>query len=375
MFTVTEVFTEKSLKSLSQAQVQQLARDASPEHSGSSTHLASKFKYGLCQIYGYSGVARDVVAGLDNLFDVLFEGREYSGASSDILMKKQLKSSEYERFYQKYYAIAGTVVAVALANTALLSKAQTILGVCYILGIGVVENDIEAVRLYQLAAMQGNAVAQCNLGGCYSNGVGGLVKNEEETVRLYQLAADQGNALAQNNLGICYATGFGGLVKNAEEMVRLLQLAAAQRNALAQYNLGICYANGICGLIKDEVAAVRLLKLAAAQGHLKAIAALERFDSQRHAVTAEFRSALAANAGSADVKNPSKRMKVAVVPEASGAASAAAPISVSSREAAPLLMSLDALVAVAVVKWKSFVDDVVGIEDEGKPSLTLRGKE
>ena len=32
----------------------------------------------------------------------------------------------------------------------------------------------------------------------------GVIKDLEEAARLYRLAADQGNAVAQNNLGFCY---------------------------------------------------------------------------------------------------------------------------------------------------------------------------
>jgi TPR repeat protein len=37
----------------------------------------------------------------------------------------------------------------------------------------------------------------------------GVPQDDVEAVRLYRLAADQGNAGAQNNLGYSYANGFG----------------------------------------------------------------------------------------------------------------------------------------------------------------------
>ena len=63
------------------------------------------------------------------------------------------------------------------------------------------------VHLYWLAADQGHAQAQCNLGWCYDKGSG--AKDSQEAVRLYCLAADQGNAWAQFNLGWCYQNGCG----------------------------------------------------------------------------------------------------------------------------------------------------------------------
>ena len=50
------------------------------------------------------------------------------------------------------------------------------------------------MRLYRLAADQGDATGQCSLGVCYEHGKGGLAKDEKEAVRLFRLAADQGDA-------------------------------------------------------------------------------------------------------------------------------------------------------------------------------------
>ena len=60
------------------------------------------------------------------------------------------------------------------------------------------------MRWYRLAAEQGDATAQSNLGVMYGNGRG-VLKNEAEAVRWYRLAAEQGDATAQFNLGFMYA--------------------------------------------------------------------------------------------------------------------------------------------------------------------------
>jgi TPR repeat protein len=95
------------------------------------------------------------------------------------------------------------------------------------------KNDNEAVRLFRLAADQGNALGQANLGIMYAQGRGGLAKDDKEAVRLYRLAADQGDALAQANLGSMYEQGRGGLTKDNGEALRLYRLAAAQGNEFA----------------------------------------------------------------------------------------------------------------------------------------------
>ena len=64
------------------------------------------------------------------------------------------------------------------------------------------------LKWYRLAADQGNADAQNNLGAMYDNGQG-VPQNYAEAVKWFRLAADQGHAIAQNNLGLMYAKGQG----------------------------------------------------------------------------------------------------------------------------------------------------------------------
>ena len=55
--------------------------------------------------------------------------------------------------------------------------------------------------LHRLAAEQGYASAQSNLGNMYGKGTG-VPQDHAEAVRLFWLASDQGNAMAQVNLGM-----------------------------------------------------------------------------------------------------------------------------------------------------------------------------
>ena len=58
---------------------------------------------------------------------------------------------------------------------------------------GVSEDDVEAVRWYRMAAEQGDANAQFNLGVMYDNGEG-VSEDDVEAVRWWRLAAEQGHA-------------------------------------------------------------------------------------------------------------------------------------------------------------------------------------
>ena len=75
-------------------------------------------------------------------------------------------------------------------------------------GNGVPQDDAEAVRWYRLAAAQGVADAQFNLGNQYRTGEG-VPQDDAEAVKWYRLAAEQGDAEAQNNLGVSYTVGKG----------------------------------------------------------------------------------------------------------------------------------------------------------------------
>ena len=75
-------------------------------------------------------------------------------------------------------------------------------------GRGVLQDHAEAVKWWKLAAAQGDASAQYNLGVRYDDGRG-VVQDYAEAVKWYRLAAAQGYALAQYNLGLMYGTGRG----------------------------------------------------------------------------------------------------------------------------------------------------------------------
>jgi TPR repeat protein len=98
------------------------------------------------------------------------------------------------------------------------------------------------------------------------------VKDEAEAARLFRLAADQGVAAAQSDLGLMYYSG-EGVVKDLAQAARLFGLAADQGLADGQYNLGLLYFEGK-GVAKDEAEAARLFGLAADQGLAQAQHAL-----------------------------------------------------------------------------------------------------
>ena len=84
-------------------------------------------------------------------------------------------------------------------------------------GEGVPQNDAEAVNWYRLAAEQGDAVAQYNLGGMYADGEG----ISEVYVLGYawlNLAAAQGDELANENENNLRARMTAEQIARAEEL-------------------------------------------------------------------------------------------------------------------------------------------------------------
>ena len=92
------------------------------------------------------------------------------------------------------------------ATTALIKKAiegdasaQWRLGFMYANEIGVVKDEVEAVKWYRKAADQGDARAQVFLGYMYENGKG-TVKDEVTAYKWYLLAGAQGEEFAKEKI-------------------------------------------------------------------------------------------------------------------------------------------------------------------------------
>ena len=86
--------------------------------------------------------------------------------------------------------------------------AQYNLGLLFRKGRGVPQDDVQARKWYDKAAVQGHAKAQYNLGTLYFNGEG-VPKDYQQALRWFRLAADQGEAIAQTKIAIMYEDGQG----------------------------------------------------------------------------------------------------------------------------------------------------------------------
>ena len=130
--------------------------------------------------------------------------------------EKAYKRGDYATAYQEWLPFAAQGHAGAQANP----------GAMHAEGIGVPQDDAEAVKWFRKAAEQGDAGAQFNLGAIHANG-DGVPQDDAEAAKWFRKAAEQGDADAQTNLGLRYANGVGV----PEDYVRAfawLNLAAAE---------------------------------------------------------------------------------------------------------------------------------------------------
>ena len=134
-------------------------------------------------------------------------------------------------------------------------------------GLGVPENGVRAFAWYRLAAEQGNAMAQNNLGLMYEKG-SGVPQDYVQAFVWYRRAAEQGNPMAQSNVGFMYERGVG-VLKDYVQAVAWYRKAAEQGNATAQNYLGNMYSWGH-GVPQDLAEAANWWRKAAGQGNADA---------------------------------------------------------------------------------------------------------
>jgi TPR repeat protein len=94
------------------------------------------------------------------------------------------------------------------------ATAEYSIGLMYVRGHGVSQDDAEAVKWYRRAAGQGLASAQNNLGFMYEKGRG-VPQDHVEAEKWYRKAAEQGHADAQHNLGLMRQKGQSAARKRA----------------------------------------------------------------------------------------------------------------------------------------------------------------
>jgi hypothetical protein len=126
---------------------------------------------------------------------------------------------------------------LATAGAALgCAHSKGALGLCYVGGFGVAEDEARGLALGRESEAAGSCFGQLVVGRCYRWGCGGVAQDDAEAVRLYSLAAEQGHATAQHNLGLMFECGTG-VAQDRAEAIRWYRLSAAQGYARAKTSL------------------------------------------------------------------------------------------------------------------------------------------
>jgi len=152
--------------------------------------------------------------------------------------------------------------------------AQYDLGLCYSEGLVVAKDKKEALKWYTKSAEQGYSWAQSDLGTRYTLGLG-VAKDEKEALKWYKKVAEQEatpttpaqsfkGTYEQNYLGDYYS-----FTKDFKEAVKWYTKAAEQGDIQAQNNLGSLYYKGE-GVTQDYKEAVKWYTKAAEQGSVEA---------------------------------------------------------------------------------------------------------
>eukprot|EP00475_Leptophrys_vorax_P007579 TRINITY_DN147_c0_g1_i1.p1 TRINITY_DN147_c0_g1~~TRINITY_DN147_c0_g1_i1.p1 ORF type:complete len:344 (-),score=98.34 TRINITY_DN147_c0_g1_i1:1201-2232(-) len=141
-------------------------------------------------------------------------------------------------------------------------EAQFTLAFAFDQGDGVEVNTNEALRFYTLAAQNGNASAQNNLGVLYATGHKNRIqKNTKMAYRWYKAAAENGSAVGQFHVSLLSLTEESGFKPNREYSYQMLKRSARQHYTMAQAMLGTAYLEGkICNV--DLEKGIKLLKRA-----------------------------------------------------------------------------------------------------------------
>lgn len=144
--------------------------------------------------------------------------------------------------------------------------AQFNLGQSYLKGLGIKPDTIQAVYWWRKSAEQGEPNAQNNMGAAYKSGWGNLTKNTETAIYWYKKAAEKDWAISQKNLGSIYED------KEDYEKAYIWYKKAAKHNNsqesyYAQNRLGYLLKNGL-GVTKNQAAGMAWTKRAAKNGNV-----------------------------------------------------------------------------------------------------------
>ena len=141
------------------------------------------------------------------------------------------------------------------------------------------EGDADrGVALLRAAAERGEAEAQSGLGECHRLGLG-VPQSDVQAFNWHFMAANQGDAFSQYMVA-CFFFHGDGIGRDEAQAFAWALKAAEQDDPAAQYNVGCCYLDGT-GVAENREAAVEWLRRAADGGSREASDVLEALAAGR----------------------------------------------------------------------------------------------
>ena len=147
-------------------------------------------------------------------------------------------------------------------------EALNLLGYAYEIGLGVMENQEQAVACYRKAAVGGNIDAMDNLGRMYKDGKG-VAQDGAQALAWFSKAVESGEASSMFHLATLYVNGVG-VAQDDAQAVAWYRKAAEKGEPSGMRNLGVMYENGK-GVPQDDAQAVAWYRKAAEKGQATAM--------------------------------------------------------------------------------------------------------
>lgn len=131
-------------------------------------------------------------------------------------------------------------------------------------GVGVEQNDAEALHWYRKVSEQGHAIADDRIGVFYENGRGGTIQNYLEAIKWYKKSGERGYGVPYYRIGLLFESG-KGVKQNYSQAIywysKSLEIRDGCGDEHKATHLARLYENGL-GVAKDIEKAKKLYQFA-----------------------------------------------------------------------------------------------------------------
>lgn len=150
--------------------------------------------------------------------------------------------------FAEFTALAGRGNAIAM----------NALGMLYMQGLGVAQDDQQAISWFEKAALAGYPKAWYNWGTMYKNG-DGTAQDFAKALEIFKRGAEKGSSNSMYAAGFMLYKGLG-CQQDYTTAVKLFKQGAVKKSLGAMYMMGLCYRNGYGTAVNTDSARYWLSK-------------------------------------------------------------------------------------------------------------------